>query len=466
MKQNISKPGTNPGAGTGTNTATAACIDNCPDLDLDLDLYGRKTNLLIRNIRIENKPAEIYIENGLISSVGEKIKDHDAEFILDGDRATALPGLYNMHTHAPMSLLRGYSDDLELFEWLSTLIWPTEAHLTSDDLYWGTKLACLEMVRTGTTFFNDMYFGIESIARAADESGMRACLSYATVDNGDADKRASELQTTRDAIRAVRARNNPRLLTAVAPHAVYTVSGEGLSALAELAEEEDTFLHVHVSETQKEVTDCIADHGMSPVAWLDKCGVLSPRCLAAHSCWLDANDVELYAKRGVTAVMNPVSNMKLASGKMSPYRELVNAGANVALGTDGASSNNSLDMFEEMKVASIAQKLSTNDPTIMPAAEALKVASFNGAKAMGLKGGLLAPGYLADIILVERNPSSVPAFSTTSNAVYATCGKDVATTICDGVVLMHDKYIPGMEEIMAKAEAVAFNLAERAGVRK
>lgn len=432
----------------------------------DTELFGKKVPLLLRNVRINSKPAEIYIEDGVIKEVGEKIKDHDAEFIIDGDRATALPGLYNMHCHSPMTLLRGYSDDMQLFEWLSTLIWPTEAHLTPEDMYLGARLACLEMIRTGTVFFNDMYFGMDRVADAVDDAGIRACICYCTIDNGDAEKRESELRQTKEIINYVRAKNNPRILAGVSPHAVYTVSEEALCALAEMSEAENVPLHIHISETEKEVEDCVAAHGMRPPAWLDKCGVLSPRCIAPHSCWLNKEDIELYAKRGVTAVMNPVSNMKLAGGKVVPYRELVNAGVNVALGTDGASSNNSLDMFEEMKVAALLQKFATNDPTVMPAAEALKVASFNGAKAVGLKGGLLAPGYLADIILVERNPSSVPAFSTDSNAVYATCGKDVTTTICDGAVLMHDKYIPGMDEIMARAEAAAFNLSERAGVRK
>lgn len=432
----------------------------------ETELFGKKVPLLIRNVRISGKPAEIYLENGIIKEVSEKITEHDAEFIIDGNKSTALPGLYNMHTHASMTLLRGYSDDMQLFEWLSTLIWPTEAHLTPEDIYWGAKLACLEMIRTGTVFFNDMYFSMTRVADAVSEAGIRACVPYCTIDNGDPEKRASETKTAEETVRYVKSLNNPRVMAGLAPHAVYTESEEALIHAAEFVEKENIPLHIHVSETEKEVQDCIAAHGMRPPAWLEKCGVLSPHCIAPHSCWLNDEDIALYAKHGVTAVMNPISNMKLAGGKAVPYRELVNAGVNVALGTDGASSNNSLDMFEEMKVASLLQKFVTNDPTVMPAGEALKVASFNGAKAVGLKGGLLAPGYLADIILVDRNPSSVPAFSTDSNAVYATCGKDVNTTICDGVVLMHDKFIPGMEDIMARTEEAAYALAERAGVRK
>lgn len=427
------------------------------------DIFGQKVPILIRNIRLNGKTQEIYLDgSGKIAAVGEKIKEHDAEFVIDGNKAVALPGMVNMHTHAAMELLRGYADDMQLFEWLSTKIWPTEAHLTESDIYHGVKLACLEMIRTGTTTFNDMYFKMDVAANAVDESGIRACLSYCMIDGGDHAKFESEAKVMQDTVKSLKARNNPRIIAGVSPHAVYTVSEEGLRWCAEYAAAEKVPLHIHVSETEQEVKDCVAAHNMRPPAWLDHCGVLAENCIAAHSCWMDAEDIALFAKRGVTAVHNPVSNMKLAGNRALPYPEMKAAGVNVALGTDGASSNNDLDMFAEMKTAAILQKFFWNDPTAMPAADALKIASANGAKALGLHAGVIAPGYLADIILVGRNPMNVPAFNTDSNAVYATSGLAVETTICDGKVLMFDGVIPGAEKIMDEAEAAAFDLAARA----
>ncbi|MDO5844941.1 MAG: amidohydrolase [Methanocorpusculum sp.] len=428
----------------------------------DTDIFGKKVPILIRNVRINGKSSEIYIEDGNIKEIGEKVKEHDAEFIIDGDKATALPGMANMHTHSPMTLLRGYADDMQLFEWLSTKIWPTEAHLTPEDIYWGAKLACLEMIRTGTTLFNDMYFSMDKVADAVEESGIRACIAYCMIDGNDHAKFESEAKVMTETVKNIKARNNPRIIPAVSPHAPYTVSEEGLRWCAEFSDKENIPLHIHVSETEQEVKDCVEAHGMRPPKWLDFCGVLSPRCIAAHSCWLDSDDIALYAKRGVTAVHNPISNMKLAGNRAMPYSELKKAGVNVTIGTDGASSNNDLDMFSEMKTAAILQKFFWNDPTVMPASDVLNAATANGYEALGIKGGVLEAGYAADLILVGRNPMNVPLFNSDSNSVYAASGLAVTTTICDGVVLMSDGFIPGAEEIMDTGEKHAFDLAKRA----
>lgn len=429
----------------------------------DIDIYNQQVPILIRNARVNGKIQEIYLDGtGNIGAIAEKITDHEAEFIIDANRATAMPSMCNMHTHAAMELLRGYADDMQLFPWLSTKIWPTEAHLTEADIYAGVKLACLEMIRTGTTAFNDMYFMMNAAADAVEESGIRACLSYCMIDGGDKEKLESEKRVMQETVKALKARNNERILAGVSPHAVYTVSEEGLKWCAEYAASEGVPLHIHVSETEQEVIDCVAAHGMRPPAWLEKCGVLSPNCIAAHSCWLDAEDIALYAKHGVTAVHNPISNMKLAGNRALPYPELKAAGVNVALGTDGASSNNDLDMFSEMKTAAILQKFFWNDPTAMPAADALQVASRNGFAALGINAGVLAPGYLADLILVGRNPMNVPCFNAESNAVYATNGLAVETTICNGEILMFEGEIPEAEDVMDAAENAALNLVARA----
>jgi 5-methylthioadenosine/S-adenosylhomocysteine deaminase len=426
------------------------------------DIFGKTVPILIKNVILNNKSAEIYLDGiGNIGAIAEKIVDHEAEFIIDGKGAIALPGMINMHTHSPMGLLRGYSDDMQLFEWLSTKIWPTEAHLTKNDIYWGAKLACLEMIRTGTTTFNDMYFMMSDVADAVDEAGIRACLSHCMIDGGDHCKFESECSIMEKTVAALKARGNTRIMPGVSPHAIYTVSEEGLRWCAEFSKVENIPLHIHVNETD-ENPDCIRAHGVRVVPWLEHCGVLSERCIAAHCCWIDANDIRIFANHNVTAVHNPISNMKLAVGRTLPYPEMKAAGVNVALGTDGASSNNDLDMFSEMKTAALLQKFFWGDPTIAPVNEVLTIASRNGAKALGLKAGIIAPGYLADIILVKRNPINVPALNSISNAVYATSGLAVDTTICNGAVLMYEGCIPGSEEILQKSEEVAFDLVRRA----
>ena len=419
--------------------------------------FGKKIPILIKNVRVQNNPIEIYLDGtGYIGDISERIRDHDAELVIDGHGATVLPGMINMHTHSPMTLLRGYSDDLPLMDWLSK-IWVIESKFNESAIYWGAKLACLEMIRTGTTTFNDMYFMISKIADAVDESGIRACLSYCMIDNGDHNKFESECSIMEQTVHSIKKRNNPRILPGVSPHAIYTVSEEGLQWCAEYSKMENIPLHIHVDETDED-TKCIQNHGMRVVPWLEHCGVLSPHCIAAHCCWVNNSDIELLSKHHVTVVHNPISNMKLAVGNVLPYPKLKKAGVNVTLGTDGAASNNNLDMFDTMKTAALLQKFHWNDSTIMPAQEVLDIASKNGAKALNIKSGVLAPGYLADIILVNKNPTNTPIFNTPSSMVYSTCGLAVNTTICDGAILMHNGYIPNSNEILTNAEKIAYDL--------
>jgi len=350
-----------------------------------------------------------------------------------------------------------------LQDWLSRKIWPLEAHLTGDDVYWGTKLACLEMIRTGTTAFNDMYFFMEDAARAVDEAGIRAMLSYGFIDLGDAAKREHECRATEALVAHIRAMNNPRIRAAAGPHAPYTVSPEGLKWCAAFAQEQQTGIHIHLSETEKEVSDCMSLHGKRPAVLLDECGILTPATVAAHGCWLDDAECTLLAKRGVSVSHNPSSNMKLATHRALPYRELVRAGANVCLGTDGCASNNSLDLFGEVKSAALLQKFFWNDPTILPAPAALAMATVNGAKALGFGTGTLAAGAPADIILVSTlTPCNTPLHNAASNLVYACNGAAVETTICNGRVLMLDREIPGEAEIIRNAAHAAAGLVKRA----
>jgi len=432
------------------------------------DIFSKKKSLLITNVvTAEGKQVDIFIDGQeTISDFGNEIrKQHrgEADFIIDGDGAIVLPGLSNTHTHAAMSLLRGYADDMILQDWLSQKIWPLEAHLTADDVYWGTKLACLEMIRTGTTAFNDMYFQMESAAKAVDEAGIRAVLSYGFIDLSLPEKRENECKATKKLVAHIKAMNNSRIKAAAGPHAIYTVSPEGLKWCAEFAREQDIPVHIHLSETEKEVTDCVTQHGKRPAQLLDECGILTHTTIAAHGCWLDDDECTLLGKRGVFVSHNPASNMKLATHRALPYQKLNEAGAPVCIGTDGCASNNNLDLFEEVKTAALLQKFFWNDPTILPAPAALAMATTTGAKALGFGTGILATGAPADLILVANHtPCNTPLHNIPSNLVYSCNGDSVETTICNGKVLMLHHEIPGEHEILSKASHAAMQLVKRA----
>jgi 5-methylthioadenosine/S-adenosylhomocysteine deaminase len=432
------------------------------------DIYRTRGSILVREVTWKGDLVDLYIsQGGVIGAIGPGIGREyagDAEFVIEGAGAIVLPGLVNTHTHAAMTLLRGYADDLPLQQWLSDKIWPLEAHLTAEDVYAGTRLACLEMIRSGTTSFNDMYFFMEDAARAVDGMGIRATLSYGFIDLFDPDKCACECTKTELLVKFIRSLENPRIQAAVGPHAVYTVSPEGLRWLAEFSREEQIGIHVHLSETEQEVKDALSRWGRRPPLILDDCGLLTPRTVAAHCCWLDRTDCALLGERGVHVSHNPVSNMKLAVNRAMPYRWLKDAGVNVALGTDGCASNNNLDLFGEMKVAALLQKFFWNSQTLLPATEALDMATSAGARALGCGKGRLAPGEPADLILVPRGRAcNTPLHHVASNMVYACTGSSVSTVVCDGRVLMLDREIPGEERILADAGRAAYDLVKRAG---
>jgi 5-methylthioadenosine/S-adenosylhomocysteine deaminase len=431
------------------------------------DIFVKNYPLLINGVRTGSEPADIFIDDqGMIVAIGENIGKQyreDAEFIIDGDGAVALPGLVNTHTHAAMTLLRGYADDMVLHDWLSQKIWPLEAHLTGEDVYWGTKLACLEMIRTGTTAFNDMYFFMEDAARAVAEMGIRAVLSHGFIDLGNPEKREAECRATERLVSHIRSLGNPRIRAAAGPHAPYTVSKEGLRWCAEFAKEQEIGIHIHVSETEKEVNDSVLQHGKRPVAVLDECGILTPATVAAHCCWLDEPECRLFAQRGAHASHNPASNMKLATGRALPYQHLAAAGANICLGTDGCASNNNLDMFEAMKTASLLQKFFWNDPTLLPAPEALTMATSAGARALGCGTGMLAVGAPADLILVTAGTAcNTPMHNMVSNIVYSCSGSAVETVLCNGKVVMLEREVPHEKEILLGSRQAASGLVHRA----
>ncbi len=409
-------------------------------------------SILIKNALLNGERSHICIEDNIISEIGNIV---EADEVIDARGMIALPGLVNTHTHAAMTLLRGYGDDMPLHEWLQNRIWPAEAKLTGEMVYWGTRLAIIEMIKSGTTAFNDMYFFMEDVARAVNDGGIRALLGYGFIDLFDEEKRENEIKATESFVRYVENMKNSRIRASVAPHAIYTVSKEGLEWSAEFAREKGLRIHIHIAETEKELKDSIKEHGKSPVKYLDSMGFLGSDVIAAHSVWLDDEDMEIYSKRGVWPSHNPSSNMKLAVGKAMPYSSMRKWGIRPTLGTDGAASNNNLDMMEEMKIAALLQKLS-GDPTALPAHEAIKMATEWGSLALGFKAGKIEEGYLADIILISTDiPEMVPMHNWESNIVYSANGSAVDTVICDGKILMRNRRIEGEEEVLRKAKEMA-----------
>lgn len=414
--------------------------------------------LVIRGALVDGEPRDIGIEDGRISWIvpGGAARGDDPGREIDARGLHAFPSFRNGHTHAAMTLFRGYGDDLPLMEWLRTRIWPAEARLTEEDVYHGTRLAAVEMIRSGTTWFNDMYWHRPGIVRAVVELGLRAHVGSVFIDHGDpSGVQAGEL---RDALlRQVEERHtlDPRIRVALAPHAIYTVAPESLTWLGELAAEHDLILHIHLSETREEVDACVEQHGLRPVPYLQRLGLLSPRLVAAHGVYLDPEEMGLLADAGATVVTNPTANMKLATGGIFDMSAAKAAGLRVALGTDGAGSNNNLDMIEEMKTLALVQKHRAVDPTALTAHEALEMATSAPARAFGWGSGRLEVGEPADLVLIDlSHPSTQPVHDPVSALVYAANGRAVHTTICDGRVLLHAGVLEvGDEEEILRAAA-------------
>ncbi|MBU2565801.1 MAG: amidohydrolase [Candidatus Thermoplasmatota archaeon] len=413
-------------------------------------------SILIKNVLLDKKETNIYIEDNIIQEIGKKT---EANHVIDGKNKAIIPGMVNTHTHAAMCLFRGYADDMKLDEWLQNKIWPLESKLRGDDVYWGTKLACLEMIKTGTTTFNDMYFFMESAAKAVDEMGMRAVLSYGFIDLFNDEKREKEIKKTKETIRNIENMHNDRIKPALGPHAVYTVSEEALRWIKNYADEKGLLVHFHLSETKKENIDFMKKHNKRPVKYLDEIGFLDKKLIAAHCIWLNDDDINLLEKHNVKISHNPASNMKLASGVFNyqKMKKLI-----ISLGTDGCASNNNLDMFEEMKIASLLQKSYFNDEALMPAKEIFSIATENGAKALGFSAGKIEEGKLADVLLIDlKRAELTPNHNLISNLVYSGNGSVIDTTICNGKILMENRKVKGEEEILEKGKKVAEDLINR-----
>jgi len=393
----------------------------------------------------------IFIDDGRIVEISDKITC-EADHVLDGRRKVALPGLVNTHTHLSMTLLRGYADDMPLKEWLSTKIWPIERKLTGDLCYAGGLLGCLEMIKTGTTCFLDMYFFVEDVAKAVHKAGLRAFLSHAIIDQFVSDNAKGLAEMADDTIRALKALGNPKINFAVAPHSPYTCSSETLLKAKEVALKEKAPLHTHMAETRAEQVKFENKHGMRETEYMDKIGFLCENLVSAHCVWLTRSEVDILGKRHVKVSHCPVSNMKLAEGGVAPLPEMFESNVTVGLGTDGAACNNSLDMFDTMKICALIHKAHRWDPTVLPAQKVLDLATIEGARVLGVSDsiGSIEEGKLADLILVDlRSPNLSPIHgkgTIISDMVYSAKGSDVDTTIVEGRPIMVEKRFISLSE--------------------
>lgn len=417
-------------------------------------------SILIKDVLLNNTLTDVFIEGQYIRAVAPGLP-FEADMVIDGRGKGIIPSFVNTHTHAAMTLFRGFADDMPLEEWLTKKIWPHEARLTEEDIYWGAKLACLEMIKTGTTAFMDMYYHFDVTARVVEEMGLRGYLSGVCFDHFQPELAEKTRETNRKLVSGMH-RYSHRVQYVIGPHAIYTVSGETLQWAHHFAEENDSLMTLHIAETQTEVANSVRDFGLTPVRYLYKLGILSPRLVLAHCLWVDEEEIRMLGDHGVKIAHNPASNMKLASGYCFRAAELQAAGATVGLATDGCSSSNNLDMVEAMKLASLLGKAWRNDPEAMPAGEVFRMATANGADIFRLQAGEIAPGYLADLCLIDlRTPAFTPNFNTVSNLVYAANGNCVDTVICDGRVLMQHRHVPGEEEILECAANMAYDLMQR-----
>ncbi|HPS92119.1 MAG TPA: amidohydrolase [Methanothrix sp.] len=386
---------------------------------------------------------DILIDEGKIANVGRDLMDESDDEPIDGRGKLAIPGLINGHTHLAMTLLRGYADDMELMPWLQEKIWPLEAKITEEDVFWGVKLGCLELIRFGITCYNDMYYFPDTTAQATKEMGLRAFLSGVVFD-----MKPELLDQVEPFIR--RWKGDELIVPTVGPHAAYTCSEETLLKAKEIADRHDAMIHIHLSETREEVDGFLLSKGKSPVEYLDSLGLVNERLAAVHCVWLSPEDCHLLAERGANVVSCTESNLKLTSG-IAPLNTMMQAGINVCLGTDGASSNNNLSLFEEMKTTAIAQKNAYHTPAAFSAEQIWHMATENAARAFRLGLGL-RPGALADLALIDlKKPWFWPQSNIISHLVYSMSG-GVDTTIVAGKVLMQNGVIPGEEEILEKAQ--------------
>ncbi|MEM1538534.1 MAG: amidohydrolase [Candidatus Nezhaarchaeales archaeon] len=405
--------------------------------------------------------TSILIEDGLISDIGD-VKA-EAEMVISGRKMVAIPGLVNAHTHAAMTLLRGYADDLPLKQWLEKWVWPLERKMRAEYCYSGALLGAIEMVKGGITAFLDMYLYPESTVAAALKVGLRAVVCYGMFDFGDQTLADKQLKEAAAFIRRVKGEGGKLVKPALGPHAPYTCSKELLIGAKELADKEGVLLHIHLAETADEQEEFKRKTGFREILFLDRIGFLGPNVVAAHCVHLSKRELQLLVKRKVKVVHCPVSNMKLSSG-VAPLLNMVERGCLVTLGTDSAASNNSLDLFESMKVAALLHKAFNANPAVLPAQQVLDLATLNGYAALYGGGGSIAEGERADIVLLNLDTVNLTpvhsASSIISHLIYAAKPFNVSTVIVNGKLLVHNGRVLTVKEfeVLRQARKAALRL--------
>lgn len=417
---------------------------------------------LIKNVRlldmVSDEPkcetTNILIEQNKIVKIDPKI-DEKTDIIINGKDLIAIPGLINTHTHTGMSIFRGYQDDRNLMDWLKNVILPKEDKLCHEDIYWLSKLSIIEMIKSGTTTFNDMYFNTEATLKAIQETGVRAEISWCVTDNSNKDK-------YNETIKYHNENKNSRIKIGVSLHAPYTCNPKTITKFLELAQKINTNIHVHLAETKEEIKTIKQIYNKTPTEYLNDLGVFNVPVMLAHGIYLSDSDINILKKIQGGISHNPISNCKLVSG-ICDIVKLRKNGINVGIGTDGQGSSTTLDMFEQMKVAAYLQKIKHEDPTCIKAYDILKMATIDGAKVLGLDKeiGTIEVGKKADIILINTNkPHLQPDNDICTNLVYSANGQDVDTVIIDGNIIMKNQKLINIDqdEIIKNTRKIAKNI--------
>jgi 5-methylthioadenosine/S-adenosylhomocysteine deaminase len=415
------------------------------------------------------KSGSVVIRGNIIEAIGElseKDMDYPSATVLDGRGKLVMPGLINTHTHIPMTIFRGYADDLPLHQWLYEYIFPIESQfIDANNVRIGAKLAIAEMLRSGTTTFNDMYYFVDEIAQVAESAGIRAVLSESVIDFP-----VPNSPTPQDSLllseKLINKWNNHALVTiSISAHSPYSCSGQLIRDAKALADKYEVPFNIHVAETRKEFDESMQMTGLTPTGYLNKLGVLGPNVIFAHGVHLTPEDIEILAVNGVSIAHNPECNMKLASG-VAPVPQLLKAGVKVGFGTDGVASNNNLDLFEEMNSAAILHKLNSNDPTVLDARTVVEMATIGGARLLGKEKeiGSLEPGKKADIIILDMmQPHAHPVYNIYSILVYSMQGSDVETVVVDGNIVMLNRRLTllNVNGLYEETENIANKIKER-----
>jgi 5-methylthioadenosine/S-adenosylhomocysteine deaminase len=435
-------------------------------LEVDMD------KILIKNADVltlnENGDSlhrtDIAIADGKVQSIGALPFGFEPDETIEASDHVVMPGFFNAHTHAAMTFERGWADDLPFDRWLNERIWVAEAALTREDVRWGAYLAAAEMIRSGTVGFADHYFYMDEVAQVVEEAGLRATLAWCVFGMGAKTEIGGGLEETAEFVQRWRGAANGRIRTVLGPHSPYACPADFLATVAEKAAELDVGIHIHVSEFRDQLETSLAKHGVTPVRFLERTGILDRPTIAAHCIYVTPEDMDIFQAKQVNVVQCPNCHMKLGMG-VTPVPELLSRGVNVALGTDGPASNNDLDMLEEARLATLMQKNHHLDPVSLPAEQTLRLATQNGAQALGFpESGEIAPGRPADLIIFDfRKPHLRPRHSLLSNIVYSAKSPDISHVIVAGRVLMRDGELTTLDEerILYEAERRALHMVNQ-----